>query len=130
MIELLGTLLLLLPFAGAWATYKFWSWHQFYGTRFLWGLFLTSVASTVASIPIAYIAGRRVFLGPDAPPFMHAALFLGVSLILLEGVFVYLVIRWKDLDEDMKRIRVSPQDEQEDANLPPEEQRDIDRRGV
>jgi hypothetical protein len=97
-VEALGVGLVLVPLAGLWASFKLYRWHQFYGTRFLWGLFLASLASNIASLPVAFIAIRRV-LFPDADPFPAAVFFLGGSLLVLEGVFVYLVARWKDLDK-------------------------------
>ncbi len=122
-IEILAATLVVTPLLGIWASWKLWKWHQFYGTRFLWGLFLVSVAADVAALPIAFISARRIWLGPDAPPIKGSGEILGLALVILEGAFVYLVLRWADLDLDMKRVRVSPQDQTSDTNQPPEEDR-------
>lgn len=119
-VETIALSLALVPFAGFYATWKLYRWHQFYGTRFLWGLLLASVAANIASLPVAGIAVRRVILGPDAPAFPEGVFLLGGSLIILEGVFVYLVSRWSDLDTDLKRVRHGLEDESEGTNLPPE----------
>lgn len=109
------------PVVGAWASYKLWRWHKFYGTRFLWGLFIASVAADLAALPVAFIAIRRLVLGPEAPPFELAGVFLGCALLIFEGVFVYLVIRWRDLDHDMERVRTGTEDETSGTNQPPRE---------
>ena len=119
MIETIAFILGLMPLLGLWAAWKMFTWHRFYGTRFLWGLFLASMASAVAAAPVAFISIRRLLLGPTAPPFPQAAIMLGFSLILLEGVFVYLVLRWSDLDEDMKRARTGTDDSTDSTNRPP-----------
>lgn len=125
MIEIIATLLTIMPLAGLWVTWKLWSWQNFYKSRFLWGLFLASLASDVASVPIAIIAGRRLFLGRDAPPFPNSGEWLGFSLVLLESVFLYLVIRWRDLDRDMRRERKGIEDLTHSVNRPPKERRDM-----
>jgi hypothetical protein len=118
-VEALGVALAIMPIAGAYASYKLWRWHQFYGTRFLWGLFIASIAAFFASLPTAFISIRRVLLGEDAPPFPFAVFFLGASLLVLEGTFVYLVSRWHDLDLDMKRKREGVDDSTDSTNRPP-----------
>src|SRR5688500_15154171 len=105
MINLVIALLLAMPVLGLWATYKLYNWYRFYGTRFLWGLFLTSIIVDLAELPIALVAARRLILGRDAPPIAYSGEILGVALIALESVFVYLVWRWSDLDEDMRRAQ-------------------------
>ena len=128
MIEILLFFLASIPLLGAWASWKFWQWHKFYGTRFLWGLFLSSAAADLASVPVAFLAARRLILGPGAPPFPESATLVAFSLLILEGIFVYLVFRWNDLDDDMKRARNGPEDESSHTNLPPyPEPHDIDR---
>lgn len=127
MTEAVALVLALIPLLGAWATLKFYSWYRFYGTRFLWGLFLASTSSSFASMGPAYLSVRRLIVGPDAPPFPEAVLILGTSLVILEGAFVYLVLRWKDLDNDMKRVRLGEEDESSHTNLPPRESRDVER---
>lgn len=112
----------LAPFAGVWATWKLWNWHRFYGTRFLWGLFLASVAADIASLPVAVLSWRRLLLGPNADPLPGSVELLALALLVFEGVFVYLVLRWRDLDRDMKRVRTGAEDESSGTNLPPEEE--------
>jgi hypothetical protein len=120
-LEGVATALALAPLLGFWASWKLYRWHRFYGTRFLWGLFLASVAANLAALPVAFLSARRVFLGPDAPGILWAGPVLGVALIVLEGVFVYLVLRWSDLDLDMKRVRIGLEDEVNSTNVAPEE---------
>lgn len=120
---IIAGILALTPVAGAWASWKLWRWHRFYGTRFLWGLFLASLAADIASLPVAFIAARRVWLGPDAPPVQGSGEILGLALLVFEGVFVYLVLRWRDLDRDMERQRYGTEDESSGTNLAPEEER-------
>lgn len=121
MINLVIALLITLPIFGLWATYKLYKWHQFYGTRFLWGLFLASVVVDIAELPIAFLSARRLILGPNAPPIDYSGEILGFALIALESVFVYLVWRWRDLDQDMRIKRTGRQDESYGTNLPPKE---------
>jgi hypothetical protein len=118
-IEFVAAALALAPFLGGWASWRLWRWHKFYGTRFLWGLFVASIAADLAALPIAFISARRIFLGPDAAPLPGAGEALGVALIVLEGVFVYLVLRWQDLDVDMKRVREGVDDSTDSTNRPP-----------
>ncbi len=100
----------LTPFLGMWATYKLWRWYRFYGTRFLWGLFVTSFVSDIVSVPIAGLAIRRLIVGPDAPSVQFSGELLAISIIVLEGVFFYLVVRWRDLDASM----TAEEDKEED----------------
>lgn len=122
LLEMVAALLTAAPFLGAWASWKLWKWHQFYGTRFLWGLFLASVAADIAAAPVAALSARRLWLGPDAPAIIGSGEILGLALVVFEGVFVYLVLRWQDLDIDMERVRVGLEDESEGTNLAPEEE--------
>lgn len=125
MIEIIIVILILLPIVGLWASWKLWKWHKFYGSRFLWGLFLTSIAVDIAGMPIAVISGRRLFLGPDAPPFPGTGEVLGISLVILQSTFLYLIWRWRDLDRDMRRERTGIQDLTHSVNRPPTENRDM-----
>ncbi len=128
MEELLIIGLVVLPFLAVLATHRLWVWYKFYGTRFLWGLFLASITSDIASFPIALLSLRRLIVGPDAPRLEYATVVAAGSLLVLESIFIYIVIRWWDLDNDMKRERKGIQDMTYSTNLPPEEARDIDRR--
>lgn len=119
MIEFIALLLLLMPLGGLWVTWKMWTWHQFYQSRFLWGLFLASISTDLASVPVAVISANRLFRGPNAPPFPQSGLLLGFSVLVLEGVFLYLVLRWRDLDKDMKVVRTGRMDETFGVNREP-----------
>lgn len=126
-IEVVATALALAPVLGAWASWKLWRWHQFYGTRFLWGLFLASLAADMAAIPVALLSVRRIYLGPAAPPIQGSGEMLGIALIVFEGVFVYLVLKWRDLDLDMKRVRTGIQDQTDTTNRAPGDMRREDK---
>lgn len=121
LIEVLAAVLSLAPLLGAWASWKLWKWHRFYGTRFLWGLFVASIAADLAAVPVAWLSVRRLWLGPDAPPFVGSGEILGLALMVFEGVFIYLVLRWSDLDLDMQRVRTGAEDETSGTNQPPKE---------
>jgi hypothetical protein len=112
MTETIGIVLMILPFLGVWATYKLWKWWHFYGTRFLGGLVIASAAADLAAWPIAVIASRRVFLGPDAPRLEYTTELLGFSLAILEAVFIFLVLRWGDLDKEMERTEAGEVEEE------------------
>lgn len=113
MIEFLATLLTLLPFLGLWATIKFFRWWKHFGGRFLFGLALASAVSDVVAMPVAWIAARRLFLGPDAPPFPYSGEILGFSVIVLECVFLVLMLAWNgDLET---AIELERKQKEEDA---------------
>jgi hypothetical protein len=96
--DFLVLLLATVPFGAIWASVRLYRWHKRMKSQFLWGLFLASVATDVAAIPIAFIAARRALLGEEAPVLPGTALVLAGAILLLEGIFIYLVIRWRDLD--------------------------------
>lgn len=97
--QYISVVLILLPLLGLYATYKFWKWHNKHGTRFLWGLFLASIVTDLAATGVAFVATARILTPIDEPLPAWMGLMLGAFLFPLEGIFFYLVIRWRDLDK-------------------------------
>lgn len=101
MIELLITLLILLPFALIWTTWKFWRWSSKFHSYVLGGLALSNLVAMLAASPIALLAGRRLWLGPGASSFAGSSEIVIFSILALGSVFIFLYLFWrKDLDKE------------------------------
>lgn len=111
MTEILIFVVIVLSVMSIWAAARFTRWHRFYGTRFLWGMRLVAYAVTIASMPIAFLSGRRLILGPDAPRFEGSTILVVLSLIVLIGVVSWLAWRWGDLDKGMQPEEAAPPNE-------------------
>lgn len=116
--ELLMMLLLILPIGAIWASWKLWQWQRRFHSRFLGGLFIASVATDLASVPIAVLSGRRIWYGDDVSVLPGTPLILIAALVLLEGVFIYLVLRWRgELDRESGLVEGETQNQREDRYM-------------
>ena len=116
-MNIISMLLILIPVVGLYASYKLWRWQRAYKSRFLWGLFVASIVSDIASFIVGGVALLRQMV-PDTEPLPPlAGLSLGVALVLLEIVFFYLVIKWRDLDSYIGEVEGETQDQREDRQF-------------
>lgn len=97
-VDILAWSLLVLAFLGFYATYKFFRWWKALApSRLLGALFATALIIDVASIPLIFLALRRL-IDPDAPPYPFGIVLLGIALIILLGAKVVQVWLFRDLD--------------------------------